>query len=325
MSSSPNAEWGRGGVAVRLLASRLGKPGSIPGGVAPRFSHVGIVPDDGAGWRVFSRISRFPRPFIPALLHTHLASPSSSLQSSVLTAAQISSLTLALKPAGAYINERTTRSASPIRHQVAGASGLRVCKRSGGGALVHPSCCIAEVSVNIIKLFIGRCPSFIADQIEQYSVLLSLQVSYWFKFVQGVSYKLRANGDRKSNVHMFEVYSAFFAKFELPRPRYRRSSTPLAPQADMPANTTAPSAGHFQLCDACSPRLGPVVNGQSLSFPALRRWRLGERCERACGVAKGTALGPSAGSSAAEAIPALAECMPLTHTAGRAKVKIPRN
>ncbi|KAJ8867540.1 hypothetical protein PR048_031342 [Dryococelus australis] len=32
---------GRGGVVVRLLASRLSEPGSIPGGVAPRFSHVG--------------------------------------------------------------------------------------------------------------------------------------------------------------------------------------------------------------------------------------------------------------------------------------------
>ncbi|KAJ8866590.1 hypothetical protein PR048_032449 [Dryococelus australis] len=41
------------------------------------FSQVGIVPDDTAGRRVFSGISRFPRPFIPALLHTYLTSPSS--------------------------------------------------------------------------------------------------------------------------------------------------------------------------------------------------------------------------------------------------------
>ncbi|KAJ8866641.1 hypothetical protein PR048_032502 [Dryococelus australis] len=40
--------------------------------VTPGSSHVGIVPDDAAGRRVFSGISRFPRPFIPALLHTHL-------------------------------------------------------------------------------------------------------------------------------------------------------------------------------------------------------------------------------------------------------------
>ncbi|KAJ8897877.1 hypothetical protein PR048_003234 [Dryococelus australis] len=39
------------------------------------FPHVGIVPDDDAGRRVFSWIFRFSRPCIPALLHTHLASP----------------------------------------------------------------------------------------------------------------------------------------------------------------------------------------------------------------------------------------------------------
>ncbi|KAJ8881157.1 hypothetical protein PR048_017630 [Dryococelus australis] len=39
------------------------------------FSHVGIVPNDAVGQRVFSVISRFPRPFIPVLLHTHLNNP----------------------------------------------------------------------------------------------------------------------------------------------------------------------------------------------------------------------------------------------------------
>ncbi|KAJ8891622.1 hypothetical protein PR048_004150 [Dryococelus australis] len=47
-----------------------GEPGSIPGGVTG-FSHVGIVPDDAVGRRVFSGISRFPRPFVPAPLHIH--------------------------------------------------------------------------------------------------------------------------------------------------------------------------------------------------------------------------------------------------------------
>ncbi|KAJ8865841.1 hypothetical protein PR048_033363 [Dryococelus australis] len=40
-----------------------GEPGSIPGGVAPVFSHVGIVPHDASGRRVFSGISRFPPSF----------------------------------------------------------------------------------------------------------------------------------------------------------------------------------------------------------------------------------------------------------------------
>ncbi|KAJ8882672.1 hypothetical protein PR048_014484 [Dryococelus australis] len=58
--------------------SHLGGPGSIPSGVAPRFSHVGVVLDDAAGRRTFTWISRFPRPCIPALLHTHLTSPLSA-------------------------------------------------------------------------------------------------------------------------------------------------------------------------------------------------------------------------------------------------------
>ncbi|KAJ8894009.1 hypothetical protein PR048_006617, partial [Dryococelus australis] len=45
-------------------------PGSIYG-----FSHVGIVVDDTVGRRVFSAISHFLRPFIPALLPTHLNHP----------------------------------------------------------------------------------------------------------------------------------------------------------------------------------------------------------------------------------------------------------
>ncbi|KAJ8869878.1 hypothetical protein PR048_028887 [Dryococelus australis] len=54
--------WGRGGVVVRLLVSHQGEPGSIPGGVAPGFSHVEIVLGDAAGQRVFSLTSHFPRP-----------------------------------------------------------------------------------------------------------------------------------------------------------------------------------------------------------------------------------------------------------------------
>ncbi|KAJ8881451.1 hypothetical protein PR048_017932 [Dryococelus australis] len=53
---------GHGGVVARLLVSPLDKPGSIPGGVTPGFSYVGIVPDDAAGRRVFLGISRFLPP-----------------------------------------------------------------------------------------------------------------------------------------------------------------------------------------------------------------------------------------------------------------------
>ncbi|KAJ8868944.1 hypothetical protein PR048_030485 [Dryococelus australis] len=62
-----------GGVAIRLLVFHVGSPLSSPGRVAPGFSHVGIVPDDVAGRRVFSGISPFPPP-----LHSHLTSSSSA-------------------------------------------------------------------------------------------------------------------------------------------------------------------------------------------------------------------------------------------------------
>ncbi|KAJ8876599.1 hypothetical protein PR048_021044 [Dryococelus australis] len=67
---------GRGNIVVRLLASHQGELDSISVGVTSLFPHVSIVLDDSTGQRVFSGLFRFPRPCIPALLHTHLASPS---------------------------------------------------------------------------------------------------------------------------------------------------------------------------------------------------------------------------------------------------------
>ncbi|KAJ8889357.1 hypothetical protein PR048_008856 [Dryococelus australis] len=81
------------GIVVRLLASHLGETSSIPSSVAPGFSHVGIVSDDASGrWVFFLGMSRFLRPYIPALLPTHLVSPSSALKTAMLRAAQISPL-----------------------------------------------------------------------------------------------------------------------------------------------------------------------------------------------------------------------------------------
>ncbi|KAJ8885809.1 hypothetical protein PR048_012012 [Dryococelus australis] len=58
----------RATVAERLACSPPAKAIRIQSLVG--FSHVGIMPDDDVGRRIFSGISRFPRPFIPALLHT---------------------------------------------------------------------------------------------------------------------------------------------------------------------------------------------------------------------------------------------------------------
>ncbi|KAJ8888928.1 hypothetical protein PR048_008422, partial [Dryococelus australis] len=69
-----------------------GEPASIFDGMAPGFSHVGIVPDDAAGLRVFSGISHV-RPFIPALLHIPTSLHHSSTPKTwMLRAVQISSL-----------------------------------------------------------------------------------------------------------------------------------------------------------------------------------------------------------------------------------------
>ncbi|KAJ8883905.1 hypothetical protein PR048_015760, partial [Dryococelus australis] len=89
--ASPRSPGGT--VVVRPLTSHQGEQSSIPGGVAPGFWHVGIVPDDATGRRVFSGIFHFT-PLLQssaALYSPH--SPSSALETSVLRAAQIRSLT----------------------------------------------------------------------------------------------------------------------------------------------------------------------------------------------------------------------------------------
>ncbi|KAJ8874492.1 hypothetical protein PR048_025352 [Dryococelus australis] len=56
--------------AISSVTSHQGEPGSISGRVTG-FSQVGIVPDNVIGRRVFSGISIFSCPFIPAPLHIH--------------------------------------------------------------------------------------------------------------------------------------------------------------------------------------------------------------------------------------------------------------
>ncbi|KAJ8893769.1 hypothetical protein PR048_006369 [Dryococelus australis] len=82
--------------SVLLFTSHQGGLDSIPGGVAPGFSHLGIVADDVAGGRFFSGFSRYPRPCIPVLLRAHLVSLSSALNTSRLRAAQTSPVSTSL-------------------------------------------------------------------------------------------------------------------------------------------------------------------------------------------------------------------------------------
>ncbi|KAJ8867856.1 hypothetical protein PR048_031661 [Dryococelus australis] len=78
----------------------------FPAGVAPEHSQVGIVRDDAANWRVFSGISRISHLCIPALLRTHLASPSLALKTSLLRVTRISSHALTNPNAKLVVDEK---------------------------------------------------------------------------------------------------------------------------------------------------------------------------------------------------------------------------
>ncbi|KAJ8874215.1 hypothetical protein PR048_025057 [Dryococelus australis] len=60
------------------------RAGFNPRSVHSVFSQVGIVQDDAVCQRILSEISRFPRPFIPALLQTHLTSSSLDLKTLIV-------------------------------------------------------------------------------------------------------------------------------------------------------------------------------------------------------------------------------------------------
>ncbi|KAJ8869500.1 hypothetical protein PR048_028491 [Dryococelus australis] len=62
-------------VVATALASHQGEPGPIPVRECFRVSHMGIMTDDAARWRVFSGISCFRHACIPTLHHIVLSSP----------------------------------------------------------------------------------------------------------------------------------------------------------------------------------------------------------------------------------------------------------
>ncbi|KAJ8867452.1 hypothetical protein PR048_031254 [Dryococelus australis] len=84
-----NRDGGRGGggTAARVLTTKATQ-GSITDGASPGFSPVEDVPNDAVSRGVFSGSPTFPRHCIPALLHCHLASPSSAVKTPTLRAAR---------------------------------------------------------------------------------------------------------------------------------------------------------------------------------------------------------------------------------------------
>ncbi|KAJ8873694.1 hypothetical protein PR048_024526 [Dryococelus australis] len=111
----------RSGVVVRLLASSLGEQGSVPGGVAPGFSPCCNRAGQCLCSAGFLGDPLFHPLYLP-LLHTHLASPPSALETSMLRATQISSLASSRQSllAGSVTTEGITRRFSALRVQAAG-------------------------------------------------------------------------------------------------------------------------------------------------------------------------------------------------------------
>ncbi|KAJ8898134.1 hypothetical protein PR048_003494 [Dryococelus australis] len=149
-----------------LKYSPAGSLASIPGGVAPGFSHVGIVLDNAAaGKRVFSGISRFPppHPSIPALLRSLIVSPSSAIKTSLLRATQISTLPL-LQP--------------PLFHTVFGTT-WRTLAQSSPSTMTEDNQCIFDIRIFVQKTVES---SLQAIELATFSGLYLLGVSDEFTF-----------------------------------------------------------------------------------------------------------------------------------------------
>ncbi|KAJ8866964.1 hypothetical protein PR048_032826 [Dryococelus australis] len=136
-----------GGATVAERAERLARSPPTKGirvhhSPPPRLDHSGfsrvrIVQDDAVGRQVFSGISRFPRLFIPALLHNPLQSPSSALKTSMLIACGLRLILpidwLRCRPAsglpGAYWRTESQHATDPGAILLARAAAVRSSSR----------------------------------------------------------------------------------------------------------------------------------------------------------------------------------------------------
>ncbi|KAJ8896018.1 hypothetical protein PR048_001359 [Dryococelus australis] len=154
---------------------------SIPGRVTPGFPHVRNVPNDSAGRRVFSGMSCFPRPCIPALLHSRLVSPSSAVKTSMLRATQISSL--AQLQALALCQQDCLSRDGPLSRQ---SSFWRIVRPCGAGVRRQRSDELAEHRVKVA--------------VTRRSEICGLRISSWWKkFVKSEllqSFKEKRNASR---------------------------------------------------------------------------------------------------------------------------------
>ncbi|KAJ8898115.1 hypothetical protein PR048_003475 [Dryococelus australis] len=160
----------------------------LPAGIGPEFSRVRILPCDAADRRVFSGSSRFPISLslslsrIPALLHPSLASPSSALETSMLTVVQISALHIfrsERKPVRRKARSQRLRSrvecalSHPFTRALVPRTGVpRFCplalgslcaseKREAGmrPAMTHLRFIPSSANWSLRRVFIGCCPT----------------------------------------------------------------------------------------------------------------------------------------------------------------------
>ncbi|KAJ8870575.1 hypothetical protein PR048_029598 [Dryococelus australis] len=209
----------------------LPPPDSIPRGVTPRFPHVWnpchMMPLVGG---VFSYVSHFYRPSIPALLHTHLASPSPVLETSMLRAAQVSSLhSNTLHEGTCGLLDRVYECSScdgmvSIISQTELVLDIhllyrdlprpqRPMSRDRKNFVSSMTCrldstdmCMLEPHMFVHWLLSHRVASVTSHLAVWDSLLVSLQVCYWIRVVQGVSNKLRSNCKVNFSVHVFDAY-----------------------------------------------------------------------------------------------------------------------
>ncbi|KAJ8886221.1 hypothetical protein PR048_012430 [Dryococelus australis] len=161
------------------------KLGSIPGEVAPGFSHVRIVPDDAAVRWVFSGVSRFPRPCTPTQLLTLPASQISSGDN--LSSASSPRLAAERDTVGDQSTVVTPRDSriffvySPFKNEF-------------NDLQARPHNCVYTRASDVFGWLLSqRVASVTSHLAVWHSLCVSLQVYYSLRVVQGVSNKLRSN------------------------------------------------------------------------------------------------------------------------------------
>ncbi|KAJ8867676.1 hypothetical protein PR048_031479 [Dryococelus australis] len=159
--------------------------------------------------RTLTLVDWFSREF-PPLFHSVVAphsrhSPSSALKTSLLRTAQISSLThshpfppLAWSDFGKPWKTEIRMAGPGIEHESSRIRVQRVTTAPPPSARLH-----SAVYTRVLVVGSLAAPPLLA---VWHSLLVSSEVCYWLRVVQGVSNKLRSNSKLNFSAHVFDVY-----------------------------------------------------------------------------------------------------------------------